>query len=123
MCPGKRAAGTGDLAASSGRALPVRTASRALAVLKDACSALGAAHQRQLVHRDLKPENIFLVAGHSGETAKILDFGIVKFLSTATLQLTVDTAPGAVIGTLRYMSPEQWRSGEPAAAWDLWALA
>ncbi len=98
-------------------------ASRVLAVLRDACSALGAAHQHQLVHRDLKPENIFLVAGHSGETAKILDFGIAKFLSTATLQLTVDTAPGAVMGTLRYMSREQWRSGEPAAAWDLWALA
>ena len=98
-------------------------ASRVLTVVKEVCSALGAAHQRQLVHRDLKPENIFLASGQSGETAKILDFGIVKFLSSATLQLTVDTAPGAVMGTLRYMSPEQWRSEDPAAAWDLWALA
>ena len=65
----------------------------------------------------------FLMAGESGGTAKILDFGLAKFRSNATQQQTVDTAPGAVLGTLRYMSPEQ-RSGEdPQPSWDLWALA
>lgn len=94
----------------------------AMPVLRDVCIALEAAHRRQLIHRDLKPENIFLIAGESGGTAKILDFGLAKFRSNATLQQTVDTAPGAVLGTFRYMSPQQ-RSGEdPQPSWDLWAL-
>ncbi len=95
----------------------------ALLILRDVCSALEAAHRRHLVHRDLKPENIFLVRSESGESAKVLDFGIAKFLSTATQQATADTAPGALLGTPRYMSPEQWRGQEPHPAWDLWALA
>jgi serine/threonine-protein kinase len=87
------------------------------------CAALSAAHRRQLVHRDLKPENIFLVAIESGEVAKVLDFGVAKFLSNSAEQCTVDTAAGAILGTLRYMSPEQ-RAGQAAhQAWDLWALA
>lgn len=98
-------------------------ASRVLSVLGDVCAALGAAHRRQLVHRDLKPENIFLVAGDARETAKLLDFGIAKFLPIATFGPTVDTAPGALLGTLRYMSPEQWRGEEAHPSWDLWALA
>ena len=68
-------------------------------------------------------ENIFLVVTESRETAKVLDFGIAKVLPIATLQITADTAPGAVLGTLRYMSPEQWRGEEAHPAWDLWALA
>jgi tRNA A-37 threonylcarbamoyl transferase component Bud32 len=99
------------------------SAARALLIMRDVCAALEAAHRRQLVHRDLKPENIFLVANESGETAKLLDFGLAKFLSTATQDLTADTAPGAVLGTLRYMSPEQWRGEEARPSWDLWALA
>src|SRR5713226_2594817 len=99
------------------------SAARALSISREVCGALEAAHRRQLVHRDLKPENIFLVSGESREIAKLLDFGIAKFLSGATQQATADTAPGAVPGTPRYMSPEQWRGGEAHPAWDLWALA
>ncbi len=96
---------------------------RTFSILRDVCAALEAAHRRQLVHRDLKPENIFLVASETAETAKVLDFGIAKFLPVATVQPTADTAPGAVLGTFRYMSPGQWRGEEAHPAWDLWALA
>lgn len=96
---------------------------QALSILRDVCAALGAAHHRQLVHRDLKPENILLVRGERGDIAKVLDFGIAKFLSTSTQQRTADTAPGALLGTPRYMSPEQWLGQQPQPAWDLWAVS
>ena len=99
------------------------TSAQVHSILCDVCAALEAAHRRQLVHRDLKPENIFLVRSERGEIAKVLDFGIAKFLSTATQQRTADTAPGALLGTPRYMSPEQWLGQPPLPAWDLWALA
>jgi eukaryotic-like serine/threonine-protein kinase len=94
-----------------------------LTILDEVGAALGAAHRRHLVHRDIKPENIFLVTIESGEIAKVLDFGLAKFVSTSAEQPTVDTAPGAVLGTLRYMSPEQRRGEAAHHAWDLWALA
>ena len=56
-------------------------AQRALAILRDVTAAVEAAHRRQLVHRDLKPENICLVSHGSSESAKVLDFGIAKFLT------------------------------------------
>jgi eukaryotic-like serine/threonine-protein kinase len=91
--------------------------------LRDVCAALTVAHRRHLVHRDLKPENIFLMTTEPREVAKVLDFGIAKFLSNSPQQLTADTAPGAVLGTPRYMSPEQRRGEEVDQTWDLWALA
>lgn len=94
-----------------------------LCVVRDICSALGAAHSRHLVHRDLKPENIFMVSSGAGEVAKILDFGLAKFVASPTEDRTCDTATGAILGTVRYMSPEQ-REGQSAdQAWDIWALA
>jgi serine/threonine-protein kinase len=96
-------------------------AGRTREILRGVCAAIEAAHRRQLIHRDLKPENIFLVRGESGESAKVLDFGLVKSLSGAS-QETADTSAGILVGTLRYMSPDQFRGEAPAPAWDLWAL-
>ncbi len=98
------------------------TASRTVDILRSVCAAVEAAHARQLVHRDLKPENIFLARSPTGETPKVLDFGIAKFIS-AQAAPEAETAAGTLLGTWRYMSPEQLRGGTVLPAWDLWALS
>src|SRR5437867_73429 len=86
----------------------------ALEIAVQVASALAAAHETGVVHRDIKPENIML---RPDGYAKVLDFGIAKLteqqprsdsheVGTTTL---LQTAPGLVLGTARYMSPEQTR--------------
>ena len=83
--------------------------------------ALDKAHSLGLIHRDLKPENLFLTRREDGAPLiKILDFGLVKM----TQETGGNTQTGEVLGTPRYMSPEQ-AQGDTALigpATDVWAL-
>jgi serine/threonine-protein kinase len=95
---------------------------RALAIVRELCGAVEAAHAESLVHRDLKPENVFLARDGGRERVKVLDFGIAKFVAS-DVQETSITATGRPIGTLHYMGPEQMRNCPVGTGWDIWALA
>jgi tRNA A-37 threonylcarbamoyl transferase component Bud32 len=89
-------------------------AAEALQIVGQASSALAAAHDGGIVHRDLKPENLFVVRRSDGQPrVKVLDFGIAKLRADIMgMNLhDVRTQTGVVLGTPRYMSPEQCRGG------------
>jgi eukaryotic-like serine/threonine-protein kinase len=96
------------------------TLQQAVAILRQAVSALEAAHQRGIVHRDLKPQNIFLCPRPDGEVAKVVDFGISKVLGSQSMM----TGAHSILGTPSYMSPEQaqGRAAEVDVRTDVFAL-
>jgi tetratricopeptide (TPR) repeat protein len=89
-----------------------------VALVTRLASAIGAAHRRQIVHRDLKPSNVFLVDRRLDDI-RVLDFGVARHGALASDL----THTGMVIGSPRYMAPEQARGDRdvgPTA--DVWAL-
>jgi serine/threonine protein kinase len=92
--------------------------------LLQATEALAEAHALGMVHRDLKPANLFLAHRADGSPCvKVLDFGITKLIdSTDAMNFDVTNA-SLVMGSPRYMSPEQMRSTRTIdARADIWAL-
>jgi len=89
---------------------------------RQVANVLQAAHAAGITHRDLKPDNLFLVPDAEvvgGERVKVLDFGIAKLAGEAS----VKTRTGRVMGTPKYMSPEQCRSANAAdARSDIYSL-
>ena len=92
----------------------------AVDIALQACRGLEAAHAKGIVHRDIKPSNLMLVRPPTGvgrEQVRILDFGIARYERDRTL-----TEPGAALGTIAYMSPEQIASADVDERSDLWSL-
>jgi serine/threonine protein kinase/tetratricopeptide (TPR) repeat protein len=90
----------------------------ALQITLGILAALEALHGRGIVHRDLKPSNVFLTP----HGVKLLDFGLARPLVEQLKTEVTLTAPGTIMGTPRYMPPEQWEGEAFVPASDLFAV-
>jgi serine/threonine protein kinase len=94
---------------------------RAVVIAAQCLQALRTAHAAGVIHRDLKPENIFVHHTDDGDHVKVLDFGVAK-LTEADAGDPNHTAQGSLVGTLRYMAPEQVAGEAPDQRIDVYAM-
>ncbi|HET7287173.1 MAG TPA: protein kinase, partial [Pyrinomonadaceae bacterium] len=101
-----------------------------LDVTMQVLAALDAAHEANIIHRDIKPENVMI--RRRDHVVKVLDFGLAKvtekgrslasdLMSKSEAATEFKTAPGVVMGTINYMSPEQAQGHELDARTDIWS--
>src|SRR6266853_1425533 len=107
--------------ANSSSRLPLKQAMKYAAEI---AAALAAAHSAGIIHRDLKPANIIIT---EDGRVKLLDFGLAKLTEPAMLAAeaataTARTVPGAIMGTVDYMSPEQAQGRELDARSDIFSF-
>jgi serine/threonine-protein kinase len=98
-------------------------ASRVIHIVRQACASLEEAHERGLMHRDIKPANIHL--GRLGlvyDFVKVLDFGLVKPIADRSVEQTLTTQAGLIIGTPGYMAPEMATGERVDGRADLYAI-
>jgi serine/threonine-protein kinase len=108
----------GQLIENAGRL----NAKRTQHIISQVLISLHEAHLRGIIHRDLKPANI-MVGEYAGQKdfVKVLDFGIAKILTSGDTQSTL-ALTGRIVGTPKYMAPEQLRGTTPTPACDLYAM-
>jgi eukaryotic-like serine/threonine-protein kinase len=102
----------------------------ALRIAIQISEALAAAHEAGVIHRDIKPENIML--RRRDQIVKVLDFGLAKLTEEfverqlsdpdASTRMFLHTEPSVILGTIRYMSPEQARGLPVDARTDIWSV-
>lgn len=104
------------------REAPLETA-RAISIMLQASDAVAAAHEAGIIHRDLKPANILVTqSADQPAVVKVLDFGIATFSTDDDEDATALAQSNSVIGTPRYMSPEQHNGNDVTAAADVYSL-
>jgi len=100
-------------------------AGRAANIVQQLLRALGAAHHAGIVHRDMKPDNIRVVIDEDGiERPKVLDFGVAKFIAgdVGEVEGALKTKTGIVLGTPKYMAPEQIRGEAVDGRADIYSV-
>ena len=106
------------------REAPIETA-RAISLMLQTCDAVAAAHDAGIIHRDLKPSNILVTQSpDQPAVVKVLDFGIAKLAADTFDDEDASTMvhTNSIVGTPRYMSPDQHRKAELTPAADVYSL-
>lgn len=85
-------------------------------IMQQVAAGLHCAHENHVIHRDIKPSNVMVLKDN---LVKLMDFGIARLARSETTRMT---KAGFLVGTLNYMSPEQFRDVEVDALCDIWAF-